>query len=226
MVLVNLIHLISLARQIVVNTFWSRYIKSRVLDFKLPQLRYFLRILRGYFCTVKKILFTPQENSITMKKIKNYFLSLCLVIAMPPAAAIAQDNFTAVENQNEEETASLKAAAANLHHRALTDLNLTIAIPASLQSQIERTDYENESIFSLKTGDKATEFLFSVTKVSVEQWMKVREQLKGYRIIENQSGFITVVQKTSVKKIQGPADAPYQQALRELDAMLASIRIK
>ncbi|HUM45864.1 MAG TPA: hypothetical protein PLD84_02980 [Chitinophagales bacterium] len=157
-----------------------------------------------------------------MKTIKNYFLSLCLVIAMPPAAAIAQDNFSAAENLNDETTVS----SANLHRRALTDLNLTIAIPASLQSQIERTDYENESIFSLKTGDQRTEFLFSVTKVSVEQWLKVKEQLKGYRIIGNQNGFITFVQKTGVKKIQGPADAPFQQALQELDTMLASIRIK
>jgi hypothetical protein len=104
-------------------------------------------------------------------------------------------------------------------------LNVTVNIPATWQSQIVRQDYENESIFSLKTSDKTPAFLFSVTKVTDDQWMTVKNQIKGYTIIENKDGYITFVQKTDVKKIKGQADAQYQQVLGQLDAIVGSIQL-
>ena len=104
-------------------------------------------------------------------------------------------------------------------------LNLTVTIPAAWQSQIVRVDYENESIFSLKAGDKSPAFLFSVTKVTDEQWMTVKNQIKGYTILENKEGFITFLQKTDVKKIKGAADSQYQEVLGQLDAIVGSIQV-
>jgi hypothetical protein len=105
-------------------------------------------------------------------------------------------------------------------------LNLSVNIPATWQSQIVRVDYENESIFSLKAGDKAPAFLFSVTKVSGDQWMTIKEQIKGYSILENKDGYITFLQKTDAKKIKGAADAQYQEVLGQLDAIVGSIQVK
>ena len=157
-----------------------------------------------------------------MKTIKNFFVSLFLVIAMPLSAAFAQTAFASSEGADDPGPAatSLKDES-NVSH-----LNLSLSIPLSWYSQITKTDYENQSIFTLKTSDNASVFLFSVTKVTGDQWMKLKDQIKGSTIIENKDGFITFVQKTDVKKIKGMTDAQSQDVLLSLDAVVASIRVK
>ena len=104
-------------------------------------------------------------------------------------------------------------------------LSLSVTIPETWQSQIVRQDFENESVFSLKNGNNTPVFLFSVTKVTGDQWMTVKDQVKDYAIIENKDNFITFVQKTDVRKIKGTADAQYQQALQQVDGMIATIHL-
>ncbi len=154
-----------------------------------------------------------------MKKINNYFASLFLVIAMPLSAAFAQDSFSSATSANTDLLAAVGAMR-------MSHLDLTVYIPAAIESQIVRTDYENQSIFSLKTGNEAAAFLFSVTKVTGDQWMKTKDQLEGCTIIENKDGFITFAQKTDVKKIKGAADVQYQQVLAQVDAMIRSIGVR
>jgi hypothetical protein len=103
-------------------------------------------------------------------------------------------------------------------------LNLSITIPDALQSQIVRQDFENEAIFSLKNGN-ASSFLFSVTKVSYDQWEQLKNQLKDYTVLENKDGFITYTQKTDVKKIKGTADVQYQQAMQQVDGIISTIKL-
>src|SRR6185295_18381861 len=99
-------------------------------------------------------------------------------------------------------------------------------IPANWETQLVRVDYENESIFSLKTGSGAPAFLFSVTKVTDAQWWEVKDQLKKYTIVENKDGFITFVQKTDLKKMKELPDVQYRQVLGSLDVVVGSIRLK
>jgi len=103
-------------------------------------------------------------------------------------------------------------------------LNLSITIPDGLQSQIVRQDFENEAIFSLKDGNTPA-FLFSITKVSYEQWEQLKSQIKDYTILENKDGFITFIQKTDVKKIKGAADSQYQQVMLQVDGMIGTIQL-
>lgn len=135
-----------------------------------------------------------------MKTINHYLILILSVITMPLSSAFANVN--------------------------LAHLNLTISIPAEWQSQIVREDYENQSLFSLKTANESTAFLFSVTKVTGEQWMKVKNQINGYTIIENKDGFITFVQKTKERNINGSADSIYRNVLSEVDRMIGSIELK
>ena len=157
-----------------------------------------------------------------MKKIMNYFVSLFLVIAMPLSYTLGQDSFSSSGNSVNGDRELTVGVTGN----ALPHLNLTVSIPASLQTKIVREDYENESIFSLKTTNESPVFLFSITKISTGQWMKVKSQIKAYTIVANEDGFITFVQKTDVKKIKGSEDAQYQMALREIDAIVSSIEVK
>ena len=105
----------------------------------------------------------------------------------------------------------------------LSNLNISIGIPTSMQSQLVRQDFENESIFNLKDGNNSPVFLFSVSKVTGVQWMQIKDQVKDYTIIENKDEFITFVQKTDVRKIKGAANDQYQSAIQQLDGMIASI---
>ena len=104
-------------------------------------------------------------------------------------------------------------------------LNLSITIPDDLQSQIVRQDFENESIFSLKDGNDNSAFLFSVTKVSSDQFMQLKSQLKDYTIIENKDGFITFVQKTDVKKLKGAANDQYQKVMPQVSGIISTIHV-
>ena len=102
-------------------------------------------------------------------------------------------------------------------------LNVSVTIPEAWQSQIVRQDFENESVFSLKNGNNAPAFLFSVTRITGDQWMTVKDQIKNYSIIENKDNFITFVQKTDVRKIKGVTDTQYQQVLQQVDGIIATI---
>lgn len=103
-------------------------------------------------------------------------------------------------------------------------LNCAVNIPGCLKSHIIRQDFENESIFSLDNGNKPA-FLFSVTKVSGEQWITLKGQLNEYSIIENRDGFITFVQKTNVSGLKGDHASEYQDALQQVDGMIRSIQL-
>ena len=104
-------------------------------------------------------------------------------------------------------------------------LSLSISIPDVLQSQIVRQDFENESIFSLKDGNGSPAFLFSVTRVTGDQWMQLKDQLKDYTIIENKDEYITFVQKTDVKKLKGAANDEYQSVMPQVDGIIATIHL-
>ena len=183
-----------------------------------------------------------------MKPIKNYFASIFLVIAMPLTYAQAQNTFhstgsasigTAAPDINllpaTDSSANPASAATSwkevstdedMHYNVSRHLNLTFTIPANWETQLVRVDYENESIFSLKTGSGAPAFLFSVTKVTDAQWWEVKDQLKKYTIVENKDGFITFVQKTDLKKMKELPDVQYRQVLGSLDVVVGSIRLK
>ena len=104
-------------------------------------------------------------------------------------------------------------------------LNLSVTIPDAWQSQIVRQDFENESVFSFKNGDNAPAFLFSVTRVTGDQWMTVKDQIKDYTILENKDNFITFVQKSDVWKIKGTANAQYQQVMHQVDGIISTIHL-
>src|SRR5271154_5144437 len=67
-------------------------------------------------------------------------------------------------------------------------LSFAVTIPDSWQSFIERTDYGNETIFSFIAPDDDPVFLFSVTKVSDDQWEQLQGQLHNYDVIQNENG--------------------------------------
>jgi len=119
----------------------------------------------------------------------------------------------------------LKAnSAKSFHFPGPGALQFTISIPQSLQAQIVRQDFENESIFNFKNEKGKPAFLFSVTKVSSDQWLQIHQQVSYYKILQNKDGYITFVQITDQSKIKGD-NAGFQQALQQMNSMIESIQL-
>lgn len=104
-------------------------------------------------------------------------------------------------------------------------LHFSISIPETIQPEIVRQDFENQSIFSFKNESGKTAFLFSVNQVTDQQWLTIKESVKNYAILENKDGLITFVQKTEQASIKGKSNSDYQLILQQLDAIIASVKL-
>jgi hypothetical protein len=102
-------------------------------------------------------------------------------------------------------------------------LSFAVAIPDSWNSFVQRTDYGNQTIFSFATPDDDPVFLFSVTKVTDEQWNQLQGQLEHYDVIKNENGYITYVQRTALTDIKGVDDHQFHSMSLMLDAVINSI---
>jgi hypothetical protein len=104
-------------------------------------------------------------------------------------------------------------------------LKFSISIPDAVQSQIERQDFENQTIFSFVNGDKNA-YLFSVNKLTDEQWLSVKSNVNNYTILENKDGYITYIEKTDQTSIKGKNNTGYQEVLQQIDAMISSVKLQ
>jgi hypothetical protein len=104
-------------------------------------------------------------------------------------------------------------------------LRFSISIPETIQPEIVRQDFENQSIFSFKNESGKTAFLFSVNQVTDQQWLAIKENMKNYTILENKDGLITFIQKTEQASIKGKSNSDYQLILQQLDAIIASVKL-
>ena len=153
-----------------------------------------------------------------MKTINGYLAFILLVVAATTDVVNAQTAFKLTE-RFQQETFALAAIPANATARTFSSppakahLDLIYTIPAAWTSKVVITDYENESIFTLVEENKPATFLFSVTKVSTAQWMKLQGQFMNYSILENKDGYIVFLQKGKVRN-------------NEIETMLASLHVK
>jgi hypothetical protein len=139
-----------------------------------------------------------------MKTINAYLASILLTVAATTGTAEANDMAVVPA----ETTAHIFSSPLVTSH-----LDLIYTIPAAWTSKVVITDYENESIFTLVEENKPATFLFSVTKITTAQWMKLHGQLQNYSILENKDGYIVFLQKGKVKN-------------NEMEMMLASLQVK
>jgi len=106
-----------------------------------------------------------------------------------------------------------------------SQLQFSVSIPEAMQPEIVRQDFENQSIFSFKNEGGKTAFLFSLNKVTADQWVAIKSNVKNYTILENKDGYITFVEKTDQPSIKGKNNASYQQVYGQMDAIISSIKL-
>src|SRR6266480_2896686 len=104
----------------------------------------FRHILASYFFTTK----SQVMKNLFFNSVKALFILLVIFIAINAQASVPRPSDSNVPPH----------------------LNVSVTIPEAWQSQIVRQDFENESVFSLKNGNNAPAFLFSVTRITGDQW--------------------------------------------------------
>ena len=120
---------------------------------------------------------------------------------------------------------AFKTYAGNPADNPQAQLSLKISLPQSWQSVVEKQDFGNEVLFNFKNGNAKPVFLFSITKVSGDQWIALQGQVRGATILENKDGYITFLQMTNQSKIKGADNDLFQQVVEQLNAVISSIQI-
>ena len=104
-------------------------------------------------------------------------------------------------------------------------VQFSISIPASLNSSIEREETETAVNFNFKKADGTTSFLFSVNKISTDDWMNVKAQIANAKVLDNKNGMIYFLMVTDKQKVKGADNEKYSQVMNGLNDLIASIKI-
>ena len=104
-------------------------------------------------------------------------------------------------------------------------VQFSISIPEPLNSSIEREETETAVNFNFKKADGTTSFLFSVNKISSDDWMNVKAQLANAKVLDNKNGKIYFLMVTDKQKVKGADNEKYSQVMNGLNDLIASIKI-
>lgn len=103
--------------------------------------------------------------------------------------------------------------------------HISAAIPEQWKNNISKDVNGDVTTFSLVNGDAAPVFLFSITEISEQEWIKVKTQLPDVKLIARKDGNIYFSDKNQKEKIKGPSSDLYQQIYPHIDQMITNIQI-
>lgn len=98
-------------------------------------------------------------------------------------------------------------------------------IPSQWQNNIIKEQNGAVTSFSLVNGDSAPVFLFSVTEIPEQEWIKTKAQLTGIKLLEHKDGNIYFSYKNQKEKVKGACSELYQQIYPMLDQLISEIEI-
>jgi hypothetical protein len=103
--------------------------------------------------------------------------------------------------------------------------HINASIPDQWKSNIIKEVNGDVTIFSLVNGDAVPVYLFSVTEIAEQEWVKVKTQLPDVKLIERKNGNIYFSDKNQKTKVKGPCSELYQQIYPYIDQMISSVQI-
>ncbi|MBA2423528.1 MAG: hypothetical protein H0V61_09950 [Chitinophagales bacterium] len=119
--------------------------------------------------------------------------------------------------------AQIKTLATASETSVLNQVRVTI--PQEWKNFIIQEDAGNTTTFSLVDGDIAPVFLFSITQIPENQWIKTNANLTDAQIIAQEDGVIYFSQVNKRETIKGPNSSLYQQIYPAIDEMIKSVQI-
>ncbi len=98
-------------------------------------------------------------------------------------------------------------------------------IPEQWKSNIVKEQNGAVTSFSLVNGNAAPVFLFSVTQIPEQEWIKMKTQMPEIKILLHKDGMIYYSYKNPKEKIKGINGDLYSQIYPFLDQMISSVQI-
>jgi len=102
---------------------------------------------------------------------------------------------------------------------------ITVSIPEQWKQSVIREENDQAITFSLTNGNSAPVFLFSITEIPDQQWVKVKAQIPDAKMVAHKDGVIYFSQKNTKTKIKGPSADVYQQIYPSLDEWINSVQV-
>lgn len=103
--------------------------------------------------------------------------------------------------------------------------HINASIPEQWKSNIIKEENGAVTTFSLVNGNSTPVFLFSVTEISEQEWVKIKTQLPDVKLLDRKNGNIYFSDKNQKEKVKGPCSELYQQIYPHLDQMISTIQI-
>jgi len=118
-----------------------------------------------------------------------------------------------------------KASDEVLFYQAGNDVRFTIEIPEQWNNYIVQESSGDGINFKFKKADGSKEFLFSINKISDQQWIVIKEQLGNAKLLAHKGTIIYYSQVTDKAKVKGTGNEEYAKIYSHLDDIIKSIKI-
>ncbi len=154
-------------------------------------------------------ILTPKSKFVFMKKL---FVKFCQSIMIVAAVATVSPIHAQLESSD------IGSGKLPLH-------KVKVTIPEQWKNFIIREDEGNSITFSLADGNAVPTFLFSITQIPEDQWVKTKAYFSEVRMIAQKDGMIYFSQVNKKETIKGPNSSLYQQIHPSIDEMIKNIQI-
>ena len=125
---------------------------------------------------------------------------------------------------NAQSQTAVKSATV-LENYTAPSFAFSVSIPDEFSPKVIRENVENSTYFKFKKSDGTTVFLFQVSKIPETQWLTVKNQVPGAKLVAHRNGFIYYTAATDKSRISGPDHDAYAEVYSHLDQFMSSVNI-
>jgi len=104
------------------------------------------------------------------------------------------------------------------------NLHVQITMPADWQEKMKVTETDQVITFSYINPGGQPVFLYSVTKISEQNWMAIKDQLTNVHIVAEKDGTVYFVELTDKTSIKSANAKEFKAIVDQLDEIWHSIK--
>jgi len=106
-----------------------------------------------------------------------------------------------------------------------TNLNLQITMAFDWQSKAKVDETPQSVTFAYTNPGSQQVFLYSITKISEQSWLAVKDQMDNAHVVAEKNGMVYFVQLTDKTSIKGPNAKEYKDIVESLNDIPHSVQI-
>jgi hypothetical protein len=125
---------------------------------------------------------------------------------------------------NAQSQSSVKSVTV-LENYTAPSFSFSVSIPDEFSQKVIRENVDNSTYFKFKKSDGTTLFLFQVSKIPETQWLTVKDQVPGAKLVAHRNGFIYYTAATDKSRISGPDHDAYEEVYSRLSQFMSTVNI-